>query len=59
MPPAGERMATLRLLLTGYRILARHYRTKVGEIDLIVRRGDVVPSSKSSAAISWLQGLRR
>jgi len=52
-------MATLRLLLTGYRILARHYRTKVGEIDLIVRRGDVVPSSKSSAAISWLQGLRR
>jgi len=39
---AGERLAALRLLLTGYRILARRYRTKVGEIDLIARRGDVV-----------------
>ena len=39
---AGERLAALRLLLTGYRILARRYRTKMGEIDLIARRGDVV-----------------
>jgi putative endonuclease len=39
---AGERLAALRLLLTGYRILARRYRTKVGEIDLIARRGDVI-----------------
>jgi putative endonuclease len=39
---AGERLAGLRLMLTGYRILARRYRTKVGEIDLIARRGDVV-----------------
>ena len=39
---AGERLAALRLLLSGYRILARRYRTKVGEIDLIARRGDVV-----------------
>jgi putative endonuclease len=39
---AGERLAALRLWLTGYRILARRYRTKVGEIDLIARRGDVV-----------------
>src|SRR5579859_3351957 len=39
---AGERLAALRLLLTGYRILARRYRTRVGEIDLIARRGDVV-----------------
>lgn len=38
----GERLAALRLLLSGYRILARRYRTKVGEIDLIARRGDVV-----------------
>lgn len=29
-------------MLAGYRILARRYRTKVGEIDLIARRGDVV-----------------
>jgi putative endonuclease len=39
---AGERLAALRLMLSGYRILARRYRTKVGEIDLIARRGDVV-----------------
>jgi len=30
---SGERLAALRLILTGYRILARRYRTKVGEID--------------------------
>jgi putative endonuclease len=29
-------------MLKGYRILARRYRTKLGEIDLIARRGDVV-----------------
>ncbi len=39
---AGERLAAFRLMLAGYRILARRYRTKVGEIDLIARRGDVV-----------------
>jgi putative endonuclease len=39
---AGERLAALRLLLAGYRILARRYRTKLGEIDLIARRGDVI-----------------
>jgi putative endonuclease len=39
---AGERLAALRLMLAGYRILARRYRTKVGEIDLIARRGNVV-----------------
>ncbi len=26
----------------GYRILARRYRTRLGEIDLIARRGDLV-----------------
>jgi putative endonuclease len=39
---AGERLAALRLMLAGYRILARRYRTKLGEIDLIARRGNVV-----------------
>jgi putative endonuclease len=39
---AGEQLAAFRLMLAGYRILARRYRTKVGEIDLIARRGDVV-----------------
>jgi putative endonuclease len=29
-------------MLKGYRIIGRRYRTRLGEIDLIARRGDVV-----------------
>jgi len=39
---SGELLAALRLRLAGYRILARRYRTKVGEIDLVARRGGIV-----------------
>jgi putative endonuclease len=39
---SGERLAILRLMLSGYRVLDRRYKTKVGEIDLIARRGNVV-----------------
>ncbi len=35
----AERLAAWRLRLAGYRVLARRYRTPVGEIDLIARRG--------------------
>lgn len=35
----AERLAVWRLRLAGYRILARNFRTPVGEIDLIARRG--------------------
>ena len=38
----GEWLAAVALMLKGYRILARRYRTKLGEIDLIARRGDLV-----------------
>ncbi|MDH6230633.1 putative endonuclease [Mesorhizobium soli] len=38
----GEWRAALALMLKGYRIVARRYRTKLGEIDLIARRGDLV-----------------
>ncbi len=38
----GEWLAAMALRLKGYRILARRYRTKLGEIDLIARRGDLV-----------------
>ena len=38
----GEWKAALFLMLKGYRIVARNYRTKLGEIDLIARRGDLV-----------------
>jgi len=38
----GEWLAAAALMVKGYRILARRYRTKLGEIDLIARRGDLV-----------------
>ena len=38
----GEWLASLALMLKGYRIVERRYRTKLGEIDLIARRGDLV-----------------
>ncbi len=38
----GEALAAWRLRLAGYRILARRYRTKMGEVDLVARRGGTV-----------------
>lgn len=38
----GEWLAAAALMVKGYRILARRHRTKLGEIDLIARRGDLV-----------------
>lgn len=39
---AAERLAALYLMAKGYRILEKRFRTPVGEIDLIVRRGRVI-----------------
>jgi putative endonuclease len=39
---AAEARAVLWLRLKGYRVLGRRLRTPVGEIDLMVRRGDLV-----------------
>lgn len=38
----AESLAGLMLRLKGYRVLARRFRTGRGEIDLIVRRGNVI-----------------
>ncbi len=38
----GEMLASLALRLKGYRILARRFRTKQGEVDIIARKGDLV-----------------
>ena len=38
----GEWLAALALVVKGFRIVARRYRTKLGEIDIIARRGDLV-----------------
>lgn len=36
---AAETLAALLLRLKGYRVLERRFKTPVGEIDLVVRRG--------------------
>jgi len=38
----AERWVALLLFFMGYRCLARRYRTPVGEIDLIARRGETL-----------------
>ena len=38
----GETLAVWRLRLAGWRILARNWRSPVGEIDIIARRGRAV-----------------
>lgn len=38
----SEYVAALYLLARGYRIRAIRYRTKLGEIDIVARRGDLV-----------------
>ncbi len=39
---AAERLAAWSLRLRGYRILARRFACPAGEIDLVVRRGDLL-----------------
>jgi putative endonuclease len=38
----AETAAAALLILSGYRILARNYKTQGGEIDMVVLRGDTV-----------------
>jgi putative endonuclease len=38
----GEWLAAAALMAKGFRIIARRYKTPLGEIDLIARRGDLV-----------------
>ena len=38
----AENLAAIFLQLKGYRILARRYKTPVGEIDLIIKRGRAI-----------------
>lgn len=38
----GERLAVWRLRLTGWRILARDWRSPVGEVDIVARRGKLL-----------------
>ncbi|RST88500.1 YraN family protein [Aquibium carbonis] len=53
----GEWVAALALMLKGYRIVARRHRTKLGEIDLIARRGDVVAIVEVKARATLIQAM--
>lgn len=58
----AEWLASLALRLKGYRIVARRFRTKAGEIDLIARKKDLVAfvevkaRSSEAAAIDAVTG---
>jgi putative endonuclease len=45
----AELLCLWQLRLKGYRILARRYRTAVGEVDLIARRGEVLAAIEVKA----------
>ena len=47
---SAELMALWSLRLKGWRLLVQRYKTHVGEVDLIMRRGEVtgMPSSAAS-----------
>lgn len=53
----SEWLAALALMVKGYRILERRYRTRLGEIDLIARRGDLVLIVEVKARRSLVQAM--
>ncbi|CDZ26345.1 YraN family protein [Neorhizobium galegae] len=53
----SEYLAALYLLVKGYRVLAIRYRTRLGEIDLIVRKGDLVAFVEVKARIGEQEAI--
>lgn len=53
----GETLAVWWLRLKGYRILARRYKTKLGEVDIIARRRDVVAMVEVKARSTLLEAM--
>ncbi|MEQ1950241.1 YraN family protein [Mesorhizobium sp. CN2-181] len=53
----GEWLAALALMAKGFRIVARRYRTPLGEIDLIARRGDLVLIVEVKARATLMQAM--
>lgn len=54
---SSEWLAAAALMAKGYRIVARRYRTKLGEIDLIARRGDLVLIVEVKARRTLLEAM--
>ena len=53
----AEWFAICVLVLKGYRILARRYKTKVGEIDVIARRGHLIAMIEVKYRRSVVDGI--
>ena len=53
----AEAAALLRLLAKGFRPIARRYKTPLGEIDLIVRRGRLIAFVEVKARGTHAEGL--
>lgn len=53
----AEYRAALCLMLKGYRIVAMRYRTKLGEIDIIARQGDLIACVEVKARRSADDGV--
>ncbi len=53
----AESIATLYLRLKGYRILARRYKTQVGEIDILMRTKDTLIAVEVKARKTIEAGL--
>lgn len=51
---SAESRAAAYLMAKGYRILAKRYRTPHGEIDIVARRRNLTPSSRSRRARRWM-----
>jgi putative endonuclease len=54
---AAERRCALLLRLKGWRILERRYRTPVGEIDLIAKRGRIIAAIEIKARQTLIEAL--
>jgi putative endonuclease len=53
----GETLAAVFLMLKGYRIIARRYKTKLGEVDIIARRRDVVAMVEVKARATVVEAM--
>lgn len=56
---SSEWLAAAALMLKGFRIVARRYRTKLGEIDLIARRGNLVLIVEVKARKTLMEAIAR
>lgn len=53
----SEYLAAFYLMAKGYRILAIRYRTRLGEIDLVARKGDLVVFVEVKARVGEREAL--